>query len=205
MILHCAEYPPSDVKKELRRLYAAKRDILLADERRTKSLEIIRRLCGLPRIAEAPVIFIYVSFRSEVETRDCITTLLAQGKIVAVPLIDPVAKRMLPIRIETLSALVPGPLGILQPPDCVSEIRAQAIDAVIVPGLAFTASGIRLGYGGGFYDAFLRAHRIPAYGLAFECQLCDDIPFIPGRDMRVDYIVTENRCINCKSDPPVTS
>ena len=72
------------------------------------------------------------------------------------------------------------------------ECRAEEIDLIIVPARAFTASGERLGRGGGFYDKYMslngfRAHKT---GIAFRCQIFDSLPTDP-HDIKVDEVVTE--------------
>ena len=71
------------------------------------------------------------------------------------------------------------------PPDPIS------IDVVIVPGLAFTAAGDRLGQGGGWYDRFLTTVRPEAIkiGVAFTPQIVDSLPVEP-HDIRVDVVIT---------------
>lgn len=190
-----------DPKRLMRREMLRRRDAISPIDHRKKSATITERLCRIPLINGAQTLFLYVSFKSEVSTHDCIELLLSQGKTVAVPFTDIKRHIMLPVRIGSLKDLAPGPLGILQPaakPSCI--VSASQIDVAVVPGLAFTETGIRLGYGGGFYDAFLRNCSVPSYALAFELQILPDIPFVPGVDVRVDAIVTEERVISCRGD-----
>jgi 5-formyltetrahydrofolate cyclo-ligase len=64
---------------------------------------------------------------------------------------------------------------------------------VIIPLLGFDPTGSRLGQGGGYYDTtlnYLRAqHSLTAIGLAFDCQLVNDIPR-EDHDQRLDYVLT---------------
>jgi 5-formyltetrahydrofolate cyclo-ligase len=95
--------------------------------------------------------------------------------------------------------LVPGVFGILEPDlEKIDPVIADKIDIVIVPGAAFSENGCRIGYGGGFYDRFLQNRSITSYALAFDFQLVDEVPFDPEFDMKVDYIVTERRVIECR-------
>lgn len=92
---------------------------------------------------------------------------------------------------DGVGALVRGPLGLLQPPDDAAPVALPAIDAFILPGLAFDRAGTRLGFGRGYYDAALReagphALRI---ALAHELQLVDAIPRTDA-DEPVDFIIT---------------
>jgi 5-formyltetrahydrofolate cyclo-ligase len=77
-----------------------------------------------------------------------------------------------------------------------SEGRAGMVpEVLIVPMLAFDASGFRLGYGGGFYDRTLAALRaagsVTAIGLAFAAQEVDALP-VDATDQPLDAIVTED-------------
>jgi 5-formyltetrahydrofolate cyclo-ligase len=62
-----------------------------------------------------------------------------------------------------------------------------------VPGLGFTRTGARIGYGAGYYDRWLAAHpRTTRIGVAFECQLVAVLPQEP-HDIRMHHVVTERR------------
>lgn len=66
------------------------------------------------------------------------------------------------------------------------------IDVVLVPGVAFTARGDRLGQGGGWYDRFLPTVRADArvIGVCFAEQILDDFP-IEDHDVRVDQVISD--------------
>ena len=67
----------------------------------------------------------------------------------------------------------------------------QKIDCAVVPGVAFSMDGTRLGMGGGYYDVFLpKAPKTVKIALAFQCQIVEHIPSLP-HDCGVDWIVTE--------------
>lgn len=192
--------PVKDKKDLVRNRMLGKRDSISFDERLEKSIKIVSRLFSIKEIVEAKSIFTYVSFRSEVITHALIDSFIGQGKVISVPFVDMKKKSMTPSRIESFkNDLVPGKFGILEPPpEKVNSVSSGAIDVIIVPGAAFNEKGCRIGYGGGFYDRFLQKGRISSYALAFDFQLVDEVPFNPKFDMRVDYIVTEKRVIECK-------
>jgi 5-formyltetrahydrofolate cyclo-ligase len=95
------------------------------------------------------------------------------------------------------SALKPGRFGIPEPQPTAPEIVPQLL---LVPLIAATPGGVRLGQGGGWYDrtlARLRAERTTiAVGLAWECQLADALPCAP-HDQRLDWIATPSRLVEC--------
>lgn len=65
-------------------------------------------------------------------------------------------------------------------------------DVVVVPGLAFTAAGERLGQGGGWYDRYLAQVRADCttIGVCFAEQILDTLP-VEAHDVTMDHIVTE--------------
>lgn len=68
---------------------------------------------------------------------------------------------------------------------------------ILVPGLAFNTKGERLGRGKGFYDRYLAKFSGTKIGLCFSIQLDDSLP-VEEHDVLMDFIVTEEKIINCK-------
>ncbi len=99
----------------------------------------------------------------------------------------------------TLELLAPGYYDIPEP-DCAAPIANP--DLVLVPLLACTLKGVRLGQGGGFYDRALAAMRasgrIIAVGLAWEVQVVDHLPEAEW-DARLDYVATPARLVDCRA------
>lgn len=185
---------------QLRKSTLAARDRLSFLDRRDKSCAIYQRLLLLEVIAASETLFVYVDFRSEVETRPLIAELLRQGKRVVVPVTLVKEKRLLPVSIQDLEKdLVLGYCSIPEPrvelrKACV--VDGSEIDTILVPGSVFDERGGRLGYGGGYYDRFM-AHEAPdarRIGLAFELQVVDRLSLQP-HDQLLDLIVTEKRII----------
>jgi 5,10-methenyltetrahydrofolate synthetase len=74
--------------------------------------------------------------------------------------------------------------------DCSVEVNLTDVDLFLVPGLAFTLRGERLGQGGGFFDRLLSRRRpgALAVGLCFECQVADSLP-TEMHDQRMDHVL----------------
>ena len=70
-------------------------------------------------------------------------------------------------------------------------------DVILIPGLAFSEKGERLGRGKGFYDKYLSHYHGIKIGICFSEQLENEIP-IEKHDIGLDYIVTDEKIINCK-------
>jgi 5-formyltetrahydrofolate cyclo-ligase len=180
-------------KSELRARMKELRDSLDAGEWAMRSAEIIRRVLELPEVAVADTVSAYLAFGSEIQTGELIEELDRAGKRVAVPRLEEGEMTMVVYR--------PGdPLGTssygMPEPSAGEAMEPKLLDLLITPGLAFDHRGFRLGYGGGFYDRYVRRTRPEALrvGVAFSVQLVDEIPNGPS-DQRIDRIVTEERTV----------
>jgi len=190
-------------RNELRKQGLTARDNMEPGQR----VEQSGRICGLlsthPAVAGADHLFIYVHFRSEVQTLDLINQLIARGKTVSVPVTLLETSSLLAVRLtDPAGQLAPGCYGILEPTEkriAEATVDPASIDTVLIPGSVFDGTGGRLGYGGGFYDRFLStsAPQATRIGLAFSRQLVDRVPMEP-HDQYMDYLVTEEQIVNCK-------
>lgn len=72
------------------------------------------------------------------------------------------------------------------------EVDPEWPDVVVVPGVAFTSAGDRLGQGGGWYDRYLARVRpeCVTIGVAFAEQIVDALPVEP-HDIRLDHVITD--------------
>ncbi len=85
--------------------------------------------------------------------------------------------------------LVPGAMGILTPRPHLPHLVPEDIDLLLVPGVAFTSAGERLGYGGGYYDSFIpRCVNARVLALAYPEQLVAHIPCEP-HDVRLPHLI----------------
>jgi 5-formyltetrahydrofolate cyclo-ligase len=168
----------------------------------------MRNFWSLPEMREWSTLFIYVNFRSEIETLELIRKCLNQGIRVAVPLVDAKAVKMIPLLInDPEQDLVPGYYDIPEPdPTKTIQVNAGEIDAAVIPGSVFDIYGGRLGYGGGYYDRFLvnEAPQAKRIGFAFEMQVVEKVPVEP-HDQPLDILITEKRIVNITREIKETS
>lgn len=202
-------------KKELRSRMIAVRDAMSAEDRAVKSRHIAAHAIeawtsgvfawSASPGGERPLrLAAYAAFRSEADATDVARWCWANDVPVAMPRVDAAAKTMTLHGIAGEHELRPGAYGIPEPaPDAPPAPLAPGT-LVLVPGLAFDAAGRRLGYGGGYYDRMLAAHRAEAESgaivlaaFAFARQLVETVPAAP-HDMRVHYVVTEDGVIDCR-------
>ena len=185
-------------KIELRRLFLHTRAQMPVEEVRASAEAIHARLLAMPEVAAAPLVLTYVSAKNnEVDTKGLIPALLNMGKAVAVPRTVE-SGQMEWLRIEALEELLPARFGLLEPSDNPSKRIVGAVTTVVlVPGLAFTPQGFRIGFGGGYFDRFLHDFPGTSVGLAYDRQITED--FVPEpHDVPVRYIVTESQLLSCR-------
>ena len=152
-------------------------------ERQTRSLRICEKL--LPLFSGKNRLALFAPMLTE-PNLDLLWDLgLAEHPLVTYPRCQGDTLSFRPI--ASLSELVPGRFGVREP--AAGPASAQ-LDLILVPGLAFTADGSRLGRGAGFYDRFLSA--IPAttvkIGVCFEFQRVSEIPQ-ESHDVKMDAVV----------------
>ncbi len=150
-----------------------------------------KRLLSCREFAESGTVFLYLDCQGEVETGRLIQDCLDHRKRVAVPKVE--GPRMMRFyEIGSLADVAPGYAGILEPAGGRIVVPEKG-SCMILPGVAFDRKGNRLGYGGGFYDAYCHdwrdAFRI---GLCYEWQVLDQLPEDPS-DCPVQCLVTDRR------------
>lgn len=186
-------------KKNLRKELRSLRSAVPAKERQLFSARMTAELSRQYFFQDANVVMAYASLLEEVQLYDLLRFSLDIGKKVCIPYIHGDGL-MDAAELASLGDLVEARYSILTVRDAQERIVDPAsIGCVIVPGVAFTAAGERLGMGGGHYDRFLKEQAPYAYrvALAFECQMVDHVPTEP-HDLLMDTIITEERTIHCK-------
>ena len=149
-------------------------------EKALASQGIRRHLREFPVFANAQMVFGFLPLRGE---PDWLGEEFPAEKLIAYPRIDGDEMQFVfSVDFEV------GAHGVREP---VGGTVAEAPDVVLVPGLAFAATGARLGRGRGFYDRWLAANpSARSIGICFKCQLLAGLPF-EAHDARVGAIVTE--------------
>lgn len=178
-------------KQRLRRQLLDRRGAVGATERAVAATAVRRWVAESAPWAAASTVLVYASRGSELATEPLLVAALSAGKGLILPRV--VSDGVLRLHaIETLDQLSPGYRGILEPAASLPEVGVTAIDLALVPGVGFDRRGGRLGYGGGWYDRLLAqpGWRCPIWGLAFACQLVDELP-LDANDHPVAAVVSE--------------
>ncbi len=157
--------------------------------------EVCERLATWEPFRAASTVLAYLAFGSEVD----LTPLLEDAaKDVVVPRTrssgtGPATALSLTLHDLRRSALQRHRYGMLEPADDAPECDAARVDVALVPGLCFDVSGTRLGYGRGYFDAFLGTlpPTTPVVGVTFDALVVPRLPSEP-HDVRVGYLATES-------------
>lgn len=177
----CASLARVDDKAALRHRMRMVRDAI--GDRCVRSVELWTRVASLPEYKSANTVMAFVGFNSEPDTHALFTLIAADGKRLLLPRVE---RRELAVCAAD-EPMATSAFGVLEPTG--PALPLDMVDFVIVPGLAFTASGDRLGYGGGFYDRFLPRVRAANTGVCFREQMVDELPMHEG-DVRVQQVIT---------------
>ena len=190
----------AEQKKLLRKEALRRRRSLTAAERQEKSRLIAEKLLTDDRIRSARTVLGFFSMKDEVEMEDILRHLLDMGKKVALPLVTGPGI-MEAVELKSFADLVPGDFNIPTVREDAREIIApHELDCIIVPAVAFSDEGYRLGMGGGFYDRYLvRAEKTARLAVVFDCQIFPAEGFPREEyDQQVDSVFTECNTLEIK-------
>ncbi|XP_035737276.1 5-formyltetrahydrofolate cyclo-ligase-like [Vespa mandarinia] len=173
---------------------------ITAEEKARQSSRIFEKLKRLPQYQNSKRISVYLSTKDEIDTTLILTDIFEKGKEVFIPRCN--GKTMEMVKLFSMNDYEKLPLTKwnFKQPD-ISETRENAfqngeLDLILLPGVAFTYNGKRLGHGKGYYDKFLedtfqKQQRKPhLIAIAFNEQIKDDIP-TTERDVVLDMVLTE--------------
>lgn len=174
-------------KKEIRDGMRRRNRSLTAAERQAAAARIFDRLERSAAFIRARVVAAFCALDDEPPTEAALAR-WARTKRVVVPRVAGDTMAFYDYRPEELAD---GAFGIREPQGEVPCPPGE-IDLVVVPGVAFTVAGARLGRGRGYYDRYLShpEFRAAKIGVCFAHQLADDLPVEP-HDMRVDEVIAE--------------
>ncbi|RDU35377.1 5-formyltetrahydrofolate cyclo-ligase [Neobacillus piezotolerans] len=178
-------------KKMLRKSMMERLRSMSDGEYMERSNRIASNLFGHPAWKEAEVIGITISRPPEVDTYQIIEKAWQEGKRIAVPKCLPATREMQFRYLTDFSELEKVYYGLLEPiVEKTEQVRPDDISLLVVPGLAFSRDGYRLGFGGGYYDRFLTVYKGQTASLAFSCQIVGELP-VENHDRQVGMIMTE--------------
>lgn len=182
-----------EIKKELRKKIAQQKSLYTPQILKIKSDAILEKLEKHPAFIKARTVLLYHSLKDEVQTH-IFAEKWKNNKTLLLPV---VIGNDLELRYYTgKQDMSMGAYGILEPGGR-PFTDFNAIDVVIVPGVAFDKKGNRLGRGKGYYDRLLPKLMAYKIGICYDFQVCELIP-TEEFDIKMDALITEEEIFNEK-------
>ena len=177
------------MKSELRKQVLQEMKALSQEQKQAMDQALTDQFLKHPFYQEAKLIASYLSFPHEFQTQELIEQALKDGKKVLIPKTYP--KGRMDFVVYDPHQLVKTSFGLLEPQGDLEVVDASQIDLIHVPGLVFTTEGYRIGYGGGYYDRYLK--HFPGHTLStiYPCQIQDFSP--ENHDIPVQEVLIDER------------
>lgn len=175
------------MKAELRKKILHEMKAIPRQQKQAIDQALTELLLQHPFYQEAKIIATYLSFPHEFQTQGLIEQALKDGKKLLVPKTYP--KGRMDFVVYDPQQLVKTSFGLLEPQGNLEVVDTSQIDLIHVPGLAFTMEGYRIGYGGGYYDRYLKHFPGHTLSTVYPCQIRDFSPEnhdIPVQEVLID-------------------
>ncbi|PMB99732.1 MULTISPECIES: 5-formyltetrahydrofolate cyclo-ligase [Streptococcus] len=177
------------MKAELRKQVLQEMKAISREQKQAIDQALTEGLLQHPFYQEANTIATYLSFPHEFQTQGLIEQALKDGKKVLIPKTYP--KGRMDFVVYNPQQLVKTSFGLLEPQGDLEVVDVSQIDLIHVPGLAFTREGYRIGYGGGYYDRYLKHFPGHTLSTVYPCQIQDFIP--ENHDIPVQEVLIDER------------
>lgn len=173
-------------KKQLRRAIRTQKQAMTPEQIEEKSARLTELFLRTEQYKAAKTVYGYLPYNQEVRTVALLEQAMADGKKVAVPKVYGDEMRF--HYMQDLSRTREGYAGIPEPVGD-EPVAEDETALVLMPGVAFTKEGGRIGYGGGYYDKFLAAQpEHPTVALCYDFQVVDALP-TEEFDIPVDLVI----------------
>jgi len=206
-------------KAELRKLMRSVMSRVAAEDRKQQSKFVRERLISHPVYANSRNLSVYLSTEVELDTthilkhaleidkKSCFVPFVPKSRAWIGSFCDAGSPRMQMVELRSMEQYHGLPInnyGIREPDEVmatherrVSLSQNLLLDLIIVPGMAFSTDGRRLGHGKGYYDEFLNYYQEYApenkrpytIGLALNQQIVEDPLALDGQDYQVDEVL----------------
>ena len=179
------------IRKKIKELFKK----LESDDFDRKSEAVLKKIINLPEWKNAETVVVFLSLPDEIKTDNIISRALAEGKKTAVPRIENSDLIFHYIRSPDSDFII-HPYGMPEPAPTSPVFEPEAADEktlLLVPGLAFDSSCLRLGRGKGFYDRFLSgiSASVKKIGIGYDFQIVEAVP-AEEHDFPLDMIITDS-------------
>lgn len=183
----------AEQKKVLRKKVKEKISNLSDEYCKMADEKICLHAISLPEFEKAGTVFCYVGTAEEINTKPVLEKVLETGKRLGVP--KCISKGIMKVcEISSLEELEEGHYGILEPREGCSYMEPEEIELALVPCVTCSREGMRLGYGGGYYDRYMEQTTCVKAVLCREKLMEEDIP-AEEHDKKMDVVISEEGII----------
>ncbi|XP_050406372.1 5-formyltetrahydrofolate cyclo-ligase [Patella vulgata] len=185
-------------KDLLRREMKSRLTKLLDDQKAHQSLEVTQKVLANESYMKSKRVSIFLSMIDEINTQSIVRDILKSEKTCFIPYYHGPEMAMLQLKSwDDYVNLPETKWKIKQPLHKTGRddaLKTGGLDLIFIPGLAFTIDGARLGRGKGYYDKYLQECKNQGYnpvtiGLAFDEQICSDIP-VTNEDFVLNGVIS---------------
>lgn len=176
-------------KKQFRAYAKNIRQNVINTDNKTKC--ILKNLTLLAEFSDAKTVFSYMNIQSEVPTFAINEYILQQKKTLALPKVYEKSMKFHLVK-NLKNDTQKGAFNVLEPSSNLPIL--EKFDVILVPAVAYSQDGFRLGYGAGFYDKYLSNKKGVFVGVCFDEQIFPQIPK-ETFDIKMDFIVTPTKIV----------
>jgi len=176
-------------KKEIRQQVLKMRRDMTEEQVMELSELICNKIRETAAYKEAEKICLYMPIDNEVDVTMLAHQAWTEGKSLWLPKTNGTVMDF--FKFDQDTSFVTGAYGMLEP---VSEevLEMDGRTLVLMPGVAFSYEGGRIGYGGGYYDKYLHGHtECKTIAVCYGFQILDELP-LEEHDVKPDMIICEN-------------
>ena len=186
-------------KRSARREMRLKLESLTGAARLNATRSVMKQVQRNSLFKTARVVGFYAAIDWEIDLQELSQLCLDSQRPVALPRWNASQSQFEFAVVDALKQLQPGRYGIIEPEAECRALLPQELELVLVPGLAFSRKGDRLGRGAGYYDRLLKHSRGTRWGVCHAFQLVSDIPRQEW-DVRMDAVITPDEWIEVEAE-----
>lgn len=191
---------PDHEKAQIRQRKKIERSRLTSEQCRICSRIICETIEKESWYQKTENLLLYVSVNNEVSLEWLMEKAWKDGKKVFLPRVH--RTNMEFYQVNGKSELEMGSFHIMEPVKSCPAYKPVPEAVMVVPGVAFSIFGERIGYGKGYYDRYLNHYpgKIYLIGASYEMQLENDRWKSDRFDRKMDIVITEKRKVECNGE-----
>ncbi len=165
--------------------------------KKQRDSKIIETIESMQKFKDAQNVLFYIPIHGEIDLTELFNK-YKETKSFILPRVVKKKNELTLYKINSFDDLEEGAFRISEPKTDLEQIEPDELNFIILPGIAYSLDGHRIGYGQGYFDRLLKKSDCLKIGVAYEFQIVDNIPG-EDHDVPVDIVVTESRTIEIQN------